>query len=185
MEIEEYIVAEDSLLVEQILKGDDLAFEYLFIRYREGIHRLLVTRTGSTQDAEDILQETFIKVYLNISRYDGRYTFGQWVYTIARNTFIDFKRRHKDELSIDENFIIERNNLPSPEESIISSQQRANIMSCMSCLSPIQQQLFKLRFLDDCSYEEICERLNIPMGTVKTNIHRARTKMCKLLTSNE
>lgn len=184
--IEEYIVAEDSQLVERVLQGDDLAFEYLFIRYKEGISRLLTTRTGSVQDADDILQETFIKVYLNISRYDSRYTFGQWIYTIARNTFIDYKRRQKEELPIDERYmVVEKSSLPTPEDSIISSQQRANIESCLSELSVVQQQLFKMRFFDEYSYEEICEKLEMPMGTVKTNIHRARAKMCKLLTAND
>ncbi|MFR9649146.1 MAG: sigma-70 family RNA polymerase sigma factor [Rikenellaceae bacterium] len=186
MEIEEYIIAEDSQLVEQVLEGDDIAFEYLFIRYREGIYRLLTARTGSAQDADDILQETFIKVYLNISRYDSRYTFGQWIYTIARNTFIDYKRRHKEELPIDEShMVVEKSTLPSPEDSIISSQQRANIESCMGELSQVQQQLFKMRFFEEFSYEEICEKLDMPMGTVKTNIYRARAKMCKLLIAND
>lgn len=104
MEIADYIVAEDRRLVELVLEGDDTAFEYLFNRYRDAIHRLFVQRLGGVNDADDLLQETFIKVYINLHRYSTDYTFGQWVYTIARNTFIDFVRRRQDDLSIDERF---------------------------------------------------------------------------------
>ncbi len=186
MEIEEYIVADDSLLIERISQGDDRAFEYLFMRYREGIYRLFLSRLVSAQDADDLIQETFIKVYLNISRYDGGYTFGQWVYTIARNTFIDFKRRHRDELAIDESYMnFAGDALLAPDEGIISLQQRANIDNCLAELSEVQQRLFRMRFFEECSYEEISERAAMPMGSVKTNIHRARAKMCKLLMIND
>ena len=87
MEIADYIVAEDRELVDRVLKGDNDAFEYLFNRYRDAIHRLFVQRLGGVNDADDLLQETFIKVYINLHRYSADYTFGQWVYTIARNTF--------------------------------------------------------------------------------------------------
>ena len=102
MEIADYIVAEDRELVSRTLGGDDTAFEYLFNRYRDAIHRLFVQRLGGTNDADDLLQETFIKVYINLHRYSTSYTFGQWVYTIARNTFIDFVRRRQEDLPIDD-----------------------------------------------------------------------------------
>ena len=94
-----------------------MAFEYLFNRYRDAIRQLLVQRVGSEDDADDLLQETFIKVYLHLDRYNAGYTFGQWVYTIARNTFIDFYRRRQDELPIDERFSAPAATTPNPEES--------------------------------------------------------------------
>ena len=80
MEIEQYIVSTDQQLVERALDGDTVAFEHLFNRYRDSIYQLYVQRTsGRTDDASDLLQETFVKVYLNMQRYDSRYTCGQWV----------------------------------------------------------------------------------------------------------
>ena len=152
MEIADYIVAEDRRLVELVLEGDDRAFEYLFNRYRDAIHRLFVQRLGGVNDADDLLQETFIKVYINLHRYSTVYTFGQWVYTIARNTFIDFVRRRQDDLSIDERFSSPPSTTPTPEEY---------------------------------SYEEIAANLKLPLGTVKTQIHRAREQMCRLITEGE
>ena len=104
MEIADYIIADDRVLVELVLQGDNIAFEYLFERYKEAIHRLFIQRTNNPLDADDLLQETFIKVYINIHRYNPAYTFGQWVYTIARNTFVDFIRRRQEDLPIDDKF---------------------------------------------------------------------------------
>jgi len=84
MEIADYIVADDRRLVALVLDGDDAAFEYLFDRYHESIRRLFVQRMGGANDVDDLLQETFIKVFINLHRYSDSYTFGQWVYTIAR-----------------------------------------------------------------------------------------------------
>ena len=186
MEIDDYIVADDQALVKLVLDGDDAAFEHLFNRYRDAIYRLFAQRLGSTNDdADDLLQETFIKVYLNIDRYDSAYTFGQWVYTIARNTFIDFTRRSRSDLPIDERFASPATTAPTPEESIINSQQRTQIEHYLEELPEQYNTLFKLRFLDEYSYDEIAEKLHLPMGTVKTQIHRARERMCRLITEGE
>ena len=185
MEIADYIIADDKHLVELSLAGDDIAFEYLFNRYSEAIRRLLQHRSASVEDTEDLLQETFIKVYVNLHRYSADYTFGQWVYTIARNTHIDFERRRQEDLSIDEKFSAPAASTPSPEESLISMQQRTQIEHYIECLPSQYRQLFKMRFLEDYSYDEIAEKLHLPMGTVKTQIHRARERMCTLILEGE
>ena len=185
MEIAEYIIADDRRLVELSLSGDDMAFEYLFNRYGDAIRRLFLQRSTSVEDTEDLLQETFIKVYVNLHRYSADYTFGQWVYTIARNTHIDFERRRQEDLSIDDKFSAPAASTPSPEESLISMQQRTQIEHYIECLPSQYHQLFKMRFLEDYSYDEIAEKLHLPMGTVKTQIHRARERMCTLIREGE
>lgn len=185
MEIADYIVAEDRRLVELVLEGDDTAFEYLFNRYREAIRRLFVQRLGGANDADDLLQETFVKVYVNIHRYSPDYTFGQWVYTIARNTFIDFTRRRQDDLQIDERFMAPASSNPTPEESVINRQQKTQIEHCLERLSPRYGVLIRMRFFEEYSYEEIAAKLSLPLGTVKTQIHRAREQMCRLITEGD
>ena len=126
MEIADYIVADDRRLAALALDGDDAAFEYLFDRYNEAIRRLFVQRMGGSGDADDLLQETFIKVYINLHRYNPDYTFGQWVYTIARNTFVDYVRRRQDDLPIDERYA------PPPRKrasSTCSNARRSNTTS--------------------------------------------------------
>ncbi len=181
MEIANYIVAEDRRLVELALEGDHIAFEYLFNRYRDAIRQLLIQRAGSSDDADDLLQETFIKVYLHLDRYNPSYTFGQWLYTIARNTFIDYVRRRQEELPIDERFSAPASSAPNPEESVIRLQQRSQIEHYLDTLTPRYSCLIRMRFLEEYSYEEIAEKLALPLGTVKTQIHRARERMCELI----
>ena len=185
MEIADYIVADDRQLTRLVLDGDTAAFEYLFDRYRDAIHRLFLQRTGSTEDADDLLQETFIKVYMNLHRYSPEYTFGQWLYTIARNTFIDYVRKRQDDLSIDEKFSSPASTTPTPEESVINSQQRLQIEHCIARLPENYRTLIRMRFFDEYSYEEIAVKLSLPLGTVKTQIHRARERMCRLIVEND
>ena len=189
MEIADYIVADDQTLVSRVLEGDDCAFEYLFNRYRDAISRLFLQRLGASSsspaDADDLLQETFIKVYVNLHRYPPRYTFGQWLYTIARNTFIDYVRRRQEDMPLDDRFFAPVSSAPTPEESVINLQQRTQIEHYLSLLTPRYRRLFELRFYEECSYEEIAVKLNLPLGTVKTGIHRLREQMCRLITEGE
>ncbi|MEG2772126.1 MAG: sigma-70 family RNA polymerase sigma factor [Alistipes sp.] len=187
MEIDDYIIADDRDLVKLVLRGDDTAFTYLFNRYREAIYRLFVQRLGGggVNDVDDLLQETFIKVYINIHRYSAEYTFGQWVYTIARNTFIDFVRKRQDDLSIDDHFSAPISSAPTPEERIINRQQQVQIEGYHERLTPRYRMLIIMRFFDEYSYEEIAEKLTLPLGTVKTQIHRARERMCRFITEGE
>ena len=186
MEIEEYIVADDRRLVALATEGDSQAFEYLFRRYSDSIRRLFVLRTGNGDDADDLLQETFVKVYINIHRYSADYTFGQWIYTIALNTFIDFALKRQDDLPLDErNAIPVESSAPTPEERVISIQQRSQLDSYMERMTAGYRRLIELRFFDELSYEEISQRLSMPLGTVKTRIHRARACLCRLIAEGD
>ena len=185
MEIADYIVASDGELAARVLEGDDHAFEYLFNRYREAIYRLFVQRLGRTDDADDLLQETFIKVYINLHRYNTAYTFGQWIYTIARNTFVDYVRRRQEGLPIDEHFTAPASSAPTPEERFINLQQQTQIEHYLERLTPRYRQLIRMRFFEEYSYEEIAAKLALPLGTVKTQIHRAREQMCRMIAEGE
>ncbi|HIW20051.1 MAG TPA: sigma-70 family RNA polymerase sigma factor [Candidatus Alistipes pullicola] len=186
MALEDYIIASDQQLIERVLGGDASAFEHLFNRYRDSIFQLYLQKTGGNiDDSNDLLQETFVKIYLNLQRYSDQYTFGQWIYTIARNTFIDYVRRKRDDtVSIDslrEASGISTWNEPNPEERMITHQNRARIEAFLDRMSPRYKELIELRFFKEYSYEEIASHLNLPMGTVKTQIHRAREQLCRFI----
>ena len=188
MEIEKYIILSDAQLVMLALDGDSVAFETLFKRYREEIYALCISRTmGNTEDVSDLVQETFVKVYLNLAKYDPRYTFGQWIYTIARNTFIDYVRRRRDNLSIDS--ITSPSVAPTadeePDSRIINEQHSVQIARCMDSLPEKYRQMAELRFVREMSYEEIAAQVGLPIGTVKTQIHRARERLTKLISEND
>lgn len=189
MEIEKYIVAGDAALVDMVLAGDNRAFEHLFNRYGASLHQIYLIRTGGNgDDTNDLIQEIFVKAYLNLSSYDRRYAFGQWIYTIAKNTFIDYVRKRRDDLSIDNTrgeYIRQPVSLtPNPEESIINVQRRRQLEENLEKMPPKYRRLIELRFFKDLSYEEIAEQLGLPLGTVKTQIHRARTQLCNFITES-
>ena len=191
MAIEDYIIATDQELIGRVQDGDSTALENLLNRYRDSIYQLYMQRTGgNVDDTNDLLQETFVKVYLNLQRYSSRFTFGQWVYTIARNTFIDYTRRRRDDtVSID--YVGEGIGVsgslggPTPEEHLITHQSQVQLEGLLAKMSPRYRELIELRFFREFSYEEIAAKLSLPMGTVKTQIHRAREQLCRFITENK
>lgn len=93
----------DRELIDMILLGESSLYDELFSRYRSALMSMLQQKCRSTDDAEDILQETFVKTYLNLERYNSEFEFGQWIFTIARNLSIDFARkRHEAHISRDQ-----------------------------------------------------------------------------------
>ncbi len=187
MEIDDYIVATDSRLITLAAKGDQQAFEHLYTRYHEAIARLFEIRLGGDNEAvADLVQETFIKVYLHLESYSDEFTFGQWVYTIARNTLVDYLRRRTDDISIDRATVkAPIATTPTPEESVIQSQRRAHFEDSLAELTEDYRRIIELRFIDEYSYEEIAERLDRPINTVKTQIRRAKAAVCKMILEKE
>ena len=185
MEIDDYIVASDATLVDLASAGDQQAFEYLFTRYRDALVRLFEQRLEEKTMASDLLQETFIKVYLHINDYSKNYTFGQWIYSIARNTLVDHLRRKSGDVLLDERFRAPLATTPSPEESVIINQTRAHFYNALEELSPEYRQVIEMRFLEEYSYEEIAEKLGRPLNTIKTQIRRARATICKMIIDKE
>ena len=185
MEIDDYIVASDATLVDLASAGDQQAFEYLFTRYRDALMRLFEQRLEQKTMASDLLQETFIKVYLHINDYSKSYTFGQWIYSIARNTLVDHLRRKSGDVLLDERFRAPLATTPSPEESVIINQTRAHFYNALEELSPEYRQVIEMRFLEEYSYEEIAEKLGRPLNTIKTQIRRARATICKMIIDKE
>lgn len=190
MKIENYIVLTDQRLAELVLEGDTAAFDTLFNRYRSSLVEYVRSKCGSAEDADDIIQETFVKVWFNIHRYNSAYTFGQWIYTIANNTFIDYMRKRRDDLSIDSlrgtrDTLAGASSTPTPEDNYINLQRRSALERYLSRMTPQYKTLIELRFFNEYSYDEIAEKLGIPLGTVKTQIHRAREQLCRFIAAGD
>ena len=193
MEIKEYSALDDRKLVRLVVEGDSRAFEPLFMRHKDNIYAMLVKRASNSDDVEDLLQEAFMKAFVNINRYNPDYDFGAWICTIAKNTFVDFNRsRRSKALNPENNLPLEgrcTNNAqaasPTPEESIINAQQRAQIERYIATLPADYREVFILRFIEEYTYEEIAEALQMKLGTVKTRIFRVRAMMSKLIIDGE
>ncbi len=191
MEIKDFEALDDRALVRLVVEGDSRAFELLFTRHKDSIYAMLVKRSGNLDDVEDLLQEAFMKAFININRYNPDYDFGAWICAIAKNAFVDFNRsRRSNALNPENNLPLEGRNsalsvAPSPEESIINAQQRAQIERYIATLPEDYRTLFVLRFLEEYTYEEIADALKMKLGTVKTRIFRVRAMMCKLITEGD
>lgn len=173
----------DQQLIERTLGGDSAAFDTLCQRYHDQLLVMLKQKCQREDQAEDILQDTFIKSYMNLERYDSSYTFGQWVYTIARNLFIDFTRRRREScVLIDSSYELQTpSDTPTPEERVISQQNGLQLDDILAQLPENYRLVAELRFWREYSYEEIARQLDLPLNTVKTQISRARERLCTLI----
>jgi RNA polymerase sigma-70 factor (ECF subfamily) len=188
MEIVDYTRFDDRTLTRLVVEGDSRAFDSLVARHRDTIFAMLVKRSGNPDDVNDLLQEAFMKAFLNINRYNPDYDFGAWICTIAKNTFVDFNRSRRSKalnpdnnLPLDSRYDSTQAPTPTPEESIINDQRRAQIDRYIAMLPEDYRRLFTLRFIDEYTYEEIADALNMKLGTVKTRIFRVRAMMCRLI----
>ena len=192
MAISSYDIYDDCTLAKMVTEGNSAAFDTLFARHSDAIYAMLLKFTGNSDDVDDLIQEAFMKAFVNINRYNPDYDFGAWICAIAKNAFVDFNRsRRSNALNPDNNLPLEGrcsgtlSAAPSPEESIINAQQRAQIERYIATLPKDYRTLFVLRFLEEYTYEEIADALKMKIGTVKTRIFRVRAMMCKLITEGD
>ena len=163
----------------------------LFNRYRDGIRNSTCPHGGNGNDADDLLQETFIKEFLNLDKYDTAFTMRQWIYTIARNTFIDFVRRRRDDLFVDAAPTGAASGLNSvsqeatPEERFIDRQRGAQLEQHLAKMSPPLPAADRAAFLLRILLRRDRRRTGHAAGTVKTQIHRARAQLCALITASD
>ncbi|MFA6933250.1 MAG: sigma-70 family RNA polymerase sigma factor [Bacteroidales bacterium] len=171
--------------------GDQKAFADLLNTYREPIYYMLLKMTNSSVDADDLTLEAFGKAFKSLQQYTPDYAFSTWLFRIATNNCIDFIRKKRAKtVSMDNLYTnIEGEevgiNLPSdtldPEEKIIEKQKILLIREVVSRLKPHYRKLVELRYFDELSYEEIAKELDIPLGTVKAKLFRAREFLYEII----
>lgn len=165
-------------------KGDQKAYADLLNTYREPIYYMLLKMTNSAVDADDLTLEAFGKAFKSLQQYTPDYAFSTWLFRIATNNCIDFIRKKKARtVSIDNLYtnidgeevgINIASETLDPEEKIIEKQKILLMREVVSRLKPHYRTLVELRYFDELSYEEIAEKLEIPLGTVKAKLFRAR-----------
>lgn len=172
----------DWELVSRAQKGDLDAFTLIVNQYKVRLLGYIFRMINSREDAEDVLQEVFLRVYNSLSRYSPQYQFSTWIYRITQNLCIDYLRRRKlATFSVDEKFGAEEDlSLELPDESmcpekIFESQEiKRQIEEAIYGLPVKYRAVITLRHVQDLSYEEISEIMDMPVNTVKTHIFRAR-----------
>lgn len=177
----------DLLNVQAAMKGNQKAFEKLFLRYKDAIFYFLLRIVNNRTDAEDLTLECFGKAFRNINQYSTKYAFSTWLFRIASNTSIDFIRKKKkniikfdtkDDGNMD--LPLYESKIPSPEQQIINKQNAKYMRRKVSQLKDRYRILIELRYFKEFSYDEIAQELNLPIGTIKAQLFRAR----KLLFDN-
>jgi RNA polymerase sigma-70 factor (ECF subfamily) len=174
-------------LISSFKSGDKSVFEQIILNHQGRIYNLCLYMLGNRQDAEDAAQDTFIKAYKSLSKFKPYAFLYTWLYRIAVNTCIDYKRRPYFESlfrrpDTGEEMIIEHpSDLPSPERSYESKQIRGAIKKALKKLSPKLRAVIVLKEMEGLSYEEIADTLDVSIGTVKSRISRARGELKTLL----
>jgi len=180
---------EDRQLVDRCLSGDTTAWEEIVRQNSRRIYNLCFRFTGRAEDAEDLSQEAFIRVYRNLGSYRPEQgSLLTWISSLTRNLLIDHYRRTRYQRltdSIDDDEAAPGHDLPSrergPDQSVWSREVRDHVQEALTRLSPELREAVILRDLQDMDYKEIALALHLPEGTVKSRINRGRIELARVL----
>ncbi len=167
--------------------GNHKAYADLMAIYREPLYMLLLRMTHNTTTATDLTVDTFSKAFCQLHRYAPTGTFSSWLYSIGVNTYIDHLRRRRLETvslgevqrDADGEFVEYQipSSQPTPEEDLMRNERDEALKQVVAELKQPYRQIVELRYYEDLSYEQIAERLKIPIGTVKIRLLRAKSLM--------
>ena len=167
--------------------GDMQAFEALILQHEKIVYNVALRMMNHSEDAKDISQEVFLKAYKNIKNFDERAMFSTWLYRITTNTCIDElrKRKGKQSYSLEEELENEEGSMQrqiadegeTPEESLLRVERKDELKKALAQISEEHRIAVILRDIRGLSYEEIAEIMDLPMGTVKSRISRARNQL--------
>ena len=176
-------------------RGDQRAYADLMRYYREPIYLMLLRMTHSPVDADDLTIEAFGKAFRQLSSYTPQNTFATWLFSIASNHGIDFIRcQHMRLVPLNSMSVTDEDDAyeypfpsddPTPEEELITRQRDKIVRDLVDRLAPRYRRIVNMRYFDELSYEEIAKQLNIPLGTVKIQLRRARLLLAEIIKSQK
>lgn len=174
----------EAKIVKRVQLGDAMAFAELVELYKDKIYNLSYRMLGNAHDAEEAAQETFLRVYANIKKYDARHKFSTWIYRIGTNCSIDRLRKKKFDASLDapldqeedgaDLYSIVPNRDRAPDELIVHKETRLLLQEAIERLPNTYRAVIVLKYIEDLSLQEISEILELPVSTIKTRLHRGR-----------
>lgn len=181
----------EEQLIRYAQQGDNDAFEQLLLLHQKKVYNLCLRMSANPDDALDLSQEAFIKAWRSIGQYQFEASFSTWLFRLTSNVCIDHLRRKKrrQETSLTESFEgsdeAEEFTLPDaaplPEEQAIANETKLALAQAMERLGPEHREILQLRVVEDLSYEQIAEILDIRVGTAKSRLARARLSLRKIL----
>ena len=171
-------------IIRDCLEGRQGAWDTLMNMYAKKVFNMAYQFSGSREEAEDLTQDIFLKLYNSLSKYDFQRNFTAWLLTLAKNFLIDEYRRTKWEKTQRDDFdegLLAQASLAGPEEDLDLKETRAVIWEGLNRLNSEMRMAVVLRDLQGRSYEEMTEMLGIPLGTVKSRVNRARIQLAEVL----
>ena len=183
-------IIEERKIIKKAAAGSADAFEQLLLKYQTPIYNLCLRMTGNPEDAADMTQEAFLKAWRSLSSFQFESSFSTWLYRLTTNTCLDYlrsqKRRPQCSLTVEdddgeEQVLDVTDEAPTPEEALLSAEERSQLVHALSQLEASQRQIITLRVVNDLSYAEIAEILDVKEGTVKSRLARARDNLRKKL----
>lgn len=172
--------------ITQARAGDETAFSPLVETYQTAVYNLCYRMLGEPQEAEDAAQETFLRAYAQLRRYDPTRSFKTWLLSIASHHCIDrLRKRRQTWVSIEDDELPPHPNLrepnPGPEETTVRREQSAVIQKHLARLAPEDRRMIVMRYWYDLSYEEIGQATGATVSAVKSRLHRARGSLAEML----
>src|SRR5262245_28799910 len=180
----------DAAVVAQVLAGDRDAFRVLVERHSRSIFRVVYRMTGNQQDTEEIVQETLLRAYKNLGRFELRANFSTWLYRIAVNRTLDFLNARKTQMRTKDTYQIadnpdskEGNQVqlpatgPGPDRLLLSAEMKRKIAGALGLLTPAERVAFTMRHMEGRSIEEISQTLNLKISAAKNSVFRAVQKL--------
>jgi len=165
---QKFSMESDQQLIESVNRGDSEAFENLYFRYRDWVFNLAWRFTGNQQDSLDVLQETFTYLLGKFPGFSLRASMTTFLYPVVRHLALNIHRKNRRFMSVEESF----DEIPA-STSDKSAGSRSELAAVLNILPEEQREVLLMRFVDDMSLQEIAAALNIPIGTIKSRLHRA------------
>lgn len=181
---------QDELLIHRAQRGDADAFEQLLLEHQKNVYNLCYRMAGNPDDAMDLSQETFLRAWRCLDQYQFASAFSTWLYRLCSNICIDFLRRRRRQQTVpltfedadgEEQTYAVPDAQPLPEEQVELKLTRETLAAAMAQLLPEHRAVLQLRVVNEMSYEQIADVLDIQIGTVKSRLSRARNQLKKIL----
>ena len=181
---------QDELLIRRAQRGDADAFEQLLLEHQKNVYNLCYRMAGNPDDAMDLSQETFLRAWRCLDQYQFASAFSTWLYRLCSNICIDFLRRRRRQQTVpltfedadgEEQTYAVPDAQPLPEEQVELKLTRETRAAAMAQLLPEHRAVLQLRVVNEMSYEQIADVLDIQIGTVKSRLSRARNQLKKIL----
>ncbi len=171
-------MSSDSHLVAAALAGEPSAFDQLVRMYQDRLYAAMLQVTGSPEEAEDVVQDAFVRSFVKLNTFQQNSQFFTWLYRIAINSALSRRRRRRQVVSIDQ--VQEStgdepaDRIEAPDARLMLNEQAIMVRKALEIVSEDHRTILVLREMEDCSYEQIAEILQIQIGTVRSRLSRAR-----------